>query len=169
MAIARTVASESMCVEPSVNLPQLSRFILLENYKRTVKSVDSEQGQKPSADNEIRISHSKISVYVDIGLKKFQEEQKKHIILVGKGQCVNKTVTVVEMIKRKMQGTLHQYTQLGSVSVTEQWDAIEDKELDSIQVNKKIPVIIIHLSLDEMPELEETSGHQAPTGPDIYQ
>jgi hypothetical protein len=36
-------------------------------------------------------------------------------------------------------------------------------------VNKKIPVIIIHLSLDEMPELEETSGHQAPTGSDIYQ
>lgn len=28
MAIASTVASESMCVEPSVNLPQLSRFIL---------------------------------------------------------------------------------------------------------------------------------------------
>lgn len=43
---------------------------------------------------------------------------------------MNKTVTVVEMIKRKMQGTLHQYTQLGSVSVTEQWDSKEDKELD---------------------------------------
>ena len=49
----------------------------MENYKRTVKSVDSEQEQKPSADNEIRISHSKISVYVDIGLKKFQVKEKK--------------------------------------------------------------------------------------------
>ena len=38
----------------------------------------------------------------------------------------------------------------------------------SVQVNKKIPVIIIYLSLDEMPELEATSGHQAPTGPDIF-
>ncbi|KAG1441496.1 hypothetical protein G6F56_011454 [Rhizopus delemar] len=97
------------------------------------------------------------------------EEQVKHIILVGKGQCVNKAVTVVEMIKRKMQGTLHQYTQLGNVTVTERWDPLEEKELDSIQVNKKIPVIIMHLSIDEMPELEETSGHQAPTGPDIYE
>lgn len=49
----------------------------MENYKRTVKSIDSEQGQKPCADNEIRISHSKISVYVDIGLKKFQVKEKK--------------------------------------------------------------------------------------------
>ncbi|CAO3664770.1 hypothetical protein G6F70_006022 [Rhizopus microsporus] len=140
----------------------------VENYQRTSKSIE-EEPQKPPAENEIKISHNKISVYVDIGLKKFQEEQKKHIILVGKGQHVNKTVTVVEMIKRKMQGTLHQYTQLGSVSVTEQWDSKEDKELDSIQVKKKIPVIIIHLSIDEMPELNETSGYQAPTGPDIYE
>ncbi|CAO3679568.1 unnamed protein product [Rhizopus stolonifer] len=139
----------------------------MENYKRSVKSVENEQ--KPAADNEIRISHSKISTYVNVGLKKLQEEQVKHIILVGKGQCVNKAVTVVEMIKRKMQGTLHQYTQLGNVSVAERWDPLEEKELDSIQVNKKIPVIIMHLSIDEMPELEETSGHQAPTGPDIYE
>lgn len=73
------------------------------------------------------------------------------------------------MVKRKMQGTLHQYTQIGSVSVTEQWDPTEDKELDSVQINKKVPVIIIYLSYEEMAELEVTSGHQAPTGPDIYE
>jgi hypothetical protein len=85
-----------------------------------------------------------------------------------------------------MQGTLHQYTQLGSVSVIEQWDATNDEKLDryilkglwcstacwqafcSVQINKKVPVIIIYLSVDEMPELEATSGHQAPTGPDIF-
>jgi hypothetical protein len=88
---------------------------------------------------------------------------------VGKGQFVNKTVTVVEMIKRELQGTLHQYTQIGSVSVVEQWDATEDKELDSVQIDKKVPVIIIYLSFEEMPELEATSGHQVPTGPDVYE
>ena len=50
--------------------------------------------------------------------------------MTGKGQNINKTVTVVELVKRKMQGTLHQYTQLGSISVVEQWEATEDKELD---------------------------------------
>lgn len=98
-----------------------------------------------------------------------QEDKKKCIILVGKGQFVNKTVTVVEMIKRKMQGTLHQYTQIGSVSVVEQWDATEDKELDSVEINKKVPVIIVYLAFEEMPELDATSGHQAPTGPDVYE
>ncbi|KAI9356392.1 hypothetical protein BD770DRAFT_390124 [Pilaira anomala] len=73
------------------------------------------------------------------------------------------------MIKRKMQGTLHQYTQIGSVSVTEQWDPTTDQELDSVQINKKVPVIMIYLSFDPMPELDAISGHQLPTGPDIYE
>lgn len=39
----------------------------------------------------------------------------------------------------------------------------------SIEVNKKVPVIIVYLSTDEMPELDATSGYQAPTGPDIFE
>ncbi|KAI9257113.1 hypothetical protein EDC94DRAFT_615497 [Helicostylum pulchrum] len=139
----------------------------MEDYKRTSKNVVSEN-QKAPADNEVRISHSKIPTYVDVALKLLQEEKKKHIVIVGKGQNVNKTVTVVEMIKRKMQGTLHQYTQIGSASVVEQWDPTTDKELDSVEINKKVPVIMIYLSFEEMPELDATSGHQPPTGPDIY-
>ncbi|RCH80879.1 hypothetical protein CU098_003749, partial [Rhizopus stolonifer] len=141
-----------------------------EDYRRSKKNIaPTNENEKPPADNEVRISHSKINTYVDVSLKLLQEKQKKHIVLIGKGQNVNKTVTVVELVKRKMQGTLHQYTQLGSVSVVEQWDAIEDKELDSVQVNKKVPVIIIYLSLEAIPELEATSGYQAPTGPDFFQ
>lgn len=67
-----------------------------------------------------------------------------------------------------MQGTLHQYTQIGSASVVEQWDPTTDKELDSVEINKKVPVIIIYLSFEEMSELDATSGHQPPTGPDAY-
>lgn len=50
----------------------------MENYQRTSKSIE-EEPQKPPAENEIKISHNKISVYVDIGLKKFQvrKEVKK--------------------------------------------------------------------------------------------
>ncbi|KAI9485463.1 MAG: hypothetical protein EXX96DRAFT_603791 [Benjaminiella poitrasii] len=143
-------------------------YVKVEDYRRTNKDINSSHDEKPSADNEVRISHSKIPVYLDACLKLLQEEHKNHIIVIGKGLHVNKAVTVVEMVKRKMQGTLHQYTQIGSVSVVEQWDPINDKDLDSVQVNKKVPVIIIYLSLEEIPELEATSGHQAPTGPDIF-
>ncbi|KAG2204692.1 hypothetical protein INT47_011988, partial [Mucor saturninus] len=140
-----------------------------EDYKRSSKNVASTDNQKPPADNEVRISYSKIPTYVDVSIKLLQEDKKPHIILVGQGQNVNKTVTVAEIVKRKMQGTLHQYTQIGSVSVVEQWDPVKDKDLDSVEINKKVPVIIIYLSFEEIPELDITSGHQSPTGPDIYE
>ncbi|KAI8990152.1 hypothetical protein BDB01DRAFT_780190, partial [Pilobolus umbonatus] len=102
----------------------------MNEYKRTAKSVDSKDNIKPPADNEVRISHSSITTYVNIGIKYLQEDKKKFIVLTGKGAFLNKAVTVVEIMKRKMQGSLHQYTQLGSVSVTEKWDAVDNTELD---------------------------------------
>ncbi|KAI9263706.1 hypothetical protein BY458DRAFT_587755 [Sporodiniella umbellata] len=148
----------------------LSHLLLVENYQRSAKSIESKE-EKPAGVNEIRITHSKINTYVEVGLKKLQEEQQKSIVLVGKGSSVNKAVTVVEIIKRKMMGTLHQYTQLGTDEVVEQWDPIEGqpKGLESIQLKKKIPVIIIHLSIDVLPDLESTSGHQVPLGPAAYE
>jgi DNA-binding protein len=131
----------------------------VESYTRTSKSA-TEEASAPK-ENEIRTSHSKVQVYVEQGLKKIQ--QMPMIIITGKGAHVNKAVSVAEIIKRQMQGTLHQYTQIGSVSVVEQWDA---EALDSIKVDKKVPVIIIHLATEEHKELEATSGYQAPTGPD---
>lgn len=43
---------------------------------------------------------------------------------------MQKAVTVVEIVKRRLEGTLHQYTQLGSVSTNEHWDPVKGKELD---------------------------------------
>ncbi|CEP12261.1 hypothetical protein [Parasitella parasitica] len=167
ISISFCIVNKRLCqCLASNNFPSLAKCV--EEYRRTSKNVDKTEAEKPSTDNEVRISHSKIPVYVDTCLKLLQKDNKTHIVVVGKGQFVNKAVTVIEMVKRKMQGTLHQYTQIGSVSVIEQWDAINDEKLDSVQVNKKVPVIIIYLSLNEMSELEATSGHQAPTGPDIY-
>lgn len=45
---------------------------LVEDYKRTSKNVDAAEAEKPPADNEVRISHSKIPVYVDACLKLLQ-------------------------------------------------------------------------------------------------
>lgn len=53
---------------------------------------------------------------------------------------VNKAVTVVEIIKRRMEGSLHQYTQLGSVTSTEEWDPIKGKDMDRylVTLNSKL-------------------------------
>ncbi|KAI8885181.1 hypothetical protein K501DRAFT_216324 [Backusella circina FSU 941] len=134
----------------------------MDSYTRSSKSINDDP--TPPKENEIRISHSKIQIYVEQALQKVQ--QHPLTIITGKGAHVNKAVSVVEIIKRQMQGTLHQYTQIGSVSVVEQWDA---EALDSVKVEKKVPVIIIYLATEERSELLESCGYQAPTGPDIYE
>ncbi|KAJ8662861.1 hypothetical protein O0I10_001037 [Lichtheimia ornata] len=137
----------------------------VEDYRRSEK--EHENNESPPADNEIRCTQSgKITRYVDVGLQKFKT--KSDIVIVGKGPTINKAVTVVEIIKRKMEGSLHQYTQLGSVTTTEQWDPVEGKDMDRMVAEKRTPVIIMHLSKIAIPDLEATSGYQAPTGNDIY-
>jgi DNA-binding protein len=53
------------------------------------------------------------------------------IVVAAKGKSINKAITVVEIIKRRLAGTLHQYNQVGKVTSTEQWDPVKDSELDS--------------------------------------
>ncbi|KAI9484653.1 hypothetical protein BDB00DRAFT_878554 [Zychaea mexicana] len=101
----------------------------MEDYRRSEKS---EQEQvSPPAKNEVRCSQNgKITRYVEVGLNLLQEQKMSDIVVVGKGASITKAVTVVEIIKRRMEGSLHQYTQLGSVSSTDQWDPVEGKDMD---------------------------------------
>ncbi|KAI9013845.1 hypothetical protein CLU79DRAFT_890356 [Phycomyces nitens] len=141
----------------------------VEEYRRTTEAGTSDE-IKSAADNEIAIgSNGTITSYVDVGLKALQEDKKPSIVIIGKGKTVNKAVSVVEIIKRRMEGRLYQYTQIGSAKSVDTWDAVKEKDLDKIAVTKQLPVIIVHLSLAAIPELESTSGFQAPTGNDIYQ
>ncbi|KAI7855525.1 DNA/RNA-binding protein alba-like protein [Circinella umbellata] len=139
----------------------------MEDYRRSEKSEPEKVS--PPAKNEIRCSQNgKITRYVDVGLNLLKEQNMSDIVIVGKGASINKAVTVVEIIKRKMKGTLHQYTQLGSVSSTDQWDPLEGKNMDRMVVTQHTPIILIHLSKLVIPDLEAISGYQAPTGNDIY-
>ncbi|KAI9322322.1 hypothetical protein BX666DRAFT_1893826 [Dichotomocladium elegans] len=137
----------------------------MEDYRRTEKAPEITEA--PPAENEIRCTQGgKMNRYVEKGLTMLKT--KTDIVVVGKGATINKAVTVVEIIKRKMEGSLHQYTQLGSITNTEQWDPIEGKEMDRVIAKRNTPVIIIHLSKSALPDLEATSGYQPPTGNDIY-
>ncbi|KAI7872300.1 hypothetical protein BDF14DRAFT_1751774 [Spinellus fusiger] len=98
----------------------------MEAYRRqTVTSTPSTETTPPHPDNEIHLSQNgTITRYVDAGLRML--ETAPHIVLVGKGATVNKTVTVAEIIKRRKEGQLYQYTQIGSVAATETWDPVKE-------------------------------------------
>ncbi|KAI8335495.1 hypothetical protein BC941DRAFT_430489 [Chlamydoabsidia padenii] len=135
----------------------------MEDYKKANSSttVEATDSNKPPADNEIRVTTSMtIKRLIEIGLDKLKEHSS--IVVTAQGTSINKAITVVETIKRKLGGILHQYTQIGKVTSTEQWDPAKDNELDSIAVDTILPVIIIHLSSNIIPQLDTIAAYQEP-------
>ena len=62
-------------------------------------------------------------------------------------------MTVAEILKRRMEGSLHQFTEIGQVSEQEVWDPNPDQpNLDPLTVTRHRPTIRIRLSK----ELNET-------------
>lgn len=125
----------------------------VENYRRQQKSqeeVKQEQNLPTPEDNEIRITtHGKLQNYVSRGMEllqvnhlfcfrivsylgnwhcnpiRFQEKKFSSIILTGQGKAINKTVSATEIIKRQLDGSLHQYTQIGSVKTRDVWEPVQ--------------------------------------------
>ncbi|KAG9069099.1 hypothetical protein KI688_009994 [Linnemannia hyalina] len=74
------------------------------------------------------------------------------LTLKAQGKSITKAVTVAEILKRRMEGVLHQFTEIGQVTEREIWDPNPDQpNLDPITVSKHRPTIRIRLSkhLDE--------------------
>jgi DNA-binding protein len=42
------------------------------------------------------------------------------IIFSGRGPAINKAITVAEIVKRRLNGSLHQYTQIGRNFLTQE-------------------------------------------------
>ena len=74
------------------------------------------------------------------------------------GRAINKTVTVAEIIKRRIP-RLHQLTEIGSVNVTDTWEPLEEG-LSILETTRHVSVISITLSTVEL----DTSkpGYQPP-------
>ncbi|CAG8559299.1 177_t:CDS:2 [Funneliformis caledonium] len=72
----------------------------------------------------------------------FQQDEKSRetdenviVVFSGKGPAINKAITVVEIIKRKLDGSLHQYTQIGRNFLTHE-DREKDKDYEMILDNE---------------------------------
>ncbi|GET02003.1 ribonuclease P protein subunit p25-like protein isoform X2 [Rhizophagus clarus] len=105
------------------------------------------------------VQSSKIKKYVEIALSIFQDKSSftsENVVVVfsGKGPAINKTITIVEIIKRKLNGSLYQYTQIGR-DLKQDEDKKDDDEMILDREDRK--------EHDNMiPHLEKTLGYQLP-------
>ncbi|KAF9931093.1 hypothetical protein FBU30_010839 [Linnemannia zychae] len=69
------------------------------------------------------------------------------LTIKAQGKSITKAVTVAEILKRRMEGSLHQFTEIGQITEQEIWDPNPDQpSLDPITISKHRPTIRIRLS-----------------------
>ncbi|KAG0374813.1 hypothetical protein BGX24_009903 [Mortierella sp. AD032] len=79
------------------------------------------------------------------------------LTLKAQGKSITKAVTVAEILKRRLEGSLHQFTEIGHITEREVWDPNPDKpNLDPITITKHRPTIRIRLS-KELPTASSSS------------
>ncbi|CAM8939610.1 unnamed protein product [Rhodiola kirilowii] len=87
-----------------------------------------------------------------------QDKGSDEIVFKAMGRAINKTVTIVELIKRRIVG-LHQITSIGSTDITDIWEPLEEGLLP-LETTRHVSTITITLSKKEL----DTSvvGYQTP-------
>ncbi|KAF9201926.1 hypothetical protein BGZ49_007877 [Haplosporangium sp. Z 27] len=69
------------------------------------------------------------------------------LTIKAQGRSITKAVTVAEILKRRMEGSLHQFTEIGQITEQEIWDPNPDvPNLDPLTVSRHRPTIRIRLS-----------------------
>ncbi|XP_071803177.1 ribonuclease P protein subunit p25-like protein [Asterias amurensis] len=107
----------------------------------------------------MKVKHgSKVRNLLGFAFKVIKNENTKYIIFTGSGPAISKTITCVEIVKRKMK-TLHQITRIFYNRIDEYWNPKEEG-LDRLKVSRDIPTISILLSKESLPSQE--CGYQAP-------
>ncbi|PSS31225.1 Ribonuclease P protein subunit p25-like protein [Actinidia chinensis var. chinensis] len=120
--------------------------------------------EKPKADtqideNEIRItSQGRMRNYITYAMSLLQEKSSTEIVFKAMGRAINKTVTIVELMKRRIAG-LHQVTSLGSTNITDTWEPLEEGLLP-LETTRHVSMITITLSKEELNT--SSVGYQPP-------
>ncbi|XP_024969657.1 uncharacterized protein LOC112509017 [Cynara cardunculus var. scolymus] len=121
--------------------------------------VERPRAEQPIDENEIRItSQGRMRNYITYAMSLIQEKGSSEIVFKAMGRAINKTVTIVELIKRRIVG-LHQITAIGSTDITDTWEPLEEGLLP-LETTRHVSMITITLS---MKELNTSSiGYQPP-------
>lgn len=112
------------------------------------KEVESDSTNQ----NEMRItSTGKTRSYITYATNLFAEKKYEHVVLKAMGRAIHKTVTIAEIIKRRVAG-LHQLTEIDSNKITDNKDGKE--------IKRNVSAITITLSLKQLDS--KHIGYQPP-------
>ncbi|XP_027092288.1 uncharacterized protein LOC113748941 [Coffea eugenioides] len=123
------------------------------------RKVEKPKAETPIDENEIRItSQGRMRSYITYAMSLLQEKGSEEIVFKAMGRAINKTVTIVELIKRRIVG-LHQITSITSTDINDTWEPLEEGLLP-LQTTRHVSMITITLSKKEL----DTSslGYQPP-------
>uniref|UniRef100_A0A0D6R3Q9 DNA/RNA-binding protein Alba-like domain-containing protein n=1 Tax=Araucaria cunninghamii TaxID=56994 RepID=A0A0D6R3Q9_ARACU len=127
----------------------------MDRYQR----VEKPKSESAIHENEIRITtQGLIRNYISYAASLLQEKMAPEISLKAMGQAISKTVAVAEILKRRIPG-LHQITAIGSTSIVDVWEPIEEGLLP-LETTRHVSMISITLSTKELDK--KSTGYQAP-------
>ncbi|XP_047077015.1 ribonuclease P protein subunit p25-like protein, partial [Lolium rigidum] len=128
----------------------------MDRYQRVQKPRDEEA---PIAANEIRITaQGRTRNYITYALALLQENGPDEIVIKAMGRAINKTVDIVELLKRRIAG-LHQNTSIESIGITDTWEPLEEG-LVPLETTRRVSLISITLSKKELDT--SSPGYQPP-------
>nr|XP_043632293.1 RNA-binding protein FUS-like isoform X3 [Erigeron canadensis] len=123
------------------------------------QKVEKPRAEQPIDENEIRItSQGRMRSYITYAMNLLQEKGSEEIQFKAMGRAINKTVTIVELIKRRIVG-LHQITSIGSTDITDTWEPLEEGLLP-LETTRHVSMITITLSKKELNT--SSIGYQEP-------
>ncbi|GMP44623.1 hypothetical protein CsSME_00013476 [Camellia sinensis var. sinensis] len=127
----------------------------MDRYQR----VEKPRAETPIDENEIRItSQGRMRSYISYAMSLLQEKGSTEVVFKAMGRAINKTVTIVELIKRRIVG-LHQITSIGSTDITDTWEPLEEGLLP-LETTRHVSMITISLSKEELNT--SSVGYQSP-------
>ncbi|KAK8642338.1 hypothetical protein V6N13_011685 [Hibiscus sabdariffa] len=127
----------------------------MDRYQR----VEKPKAETPIDENEIRItSQGRMRNYITYAMTLLQEKGSNQIVFKAMGRAINKAVTIVELIKRRIVG-LHQITTIGSTDITDMWEPLEEGLLP-LETTRHVSMITITLSKNELNT--SSVGYQPP-------
>ncbi|XP_031406349.1 H/ACA ribonucleoprotein complex subunit GAR1-like isoform X1 [Punica granatum] len=127
----------------------------MDRYQR----VEKPREETPIDENEIRItSQGRMRSYITYAMSLLQEKGSDEIVFKAMGRAINKTVTIVELIKRRIVG-LHQITSIGSIDITDTWEPLEEG-LVTLETTRHVSMITITLSKNQLDKA--APGYQPP-------
>ncbi len=94
----------------------------MEKYRR----IEKPKQESEIKENEIRITtQGKMRNFISYATTLFREKGSTEIVLKAMGRAINKTVTIAEIIKRRIPN-LHQITTIDSTDITDVYEPLEE-------------------------------------------